>query len=163
LREQGVKRAEQLVERSPHSIEMLEVIREDYLRRKRQADAGKFSFKEGGHSWLAWAVTSSDYVRPKGLVTQRERAQQEKLKAEREVRVRELGERLQNGEFRYFRHREGEWTEIKEIYLDSSNISDWHIRYFVGTYDFTALLSQVSRDCFISDLRELDDDEEVPF
>lgn len=163
LREQGVKRAEQLVESSPHSIDMLEVIREDYLRRKRQADAGKFSFKEGGPSWLSWTVMSSDYVRPKGLVTHKEREERERLKAEREREIRQLAERLQSGEFRYFRHRQGEWVKIEVVYLDSANLSDWHIRYFVGTYDFTALLSQVSREYFASDLAEIDDDEEVPF
>jgi hypothetical protein len=167
LNEEGVKRAEQLVKASPHSIDVLEVIQEDYLCKKQEALQGRFHFERGGHAWLAWAIQSKDYQRPKGIETQREKQDREEKKKAKEEKVKALAKRLKDGELCYFLHEPGNWRRIESFSLDSSDIYTWRIRYRTEEgYSFSALLSDVSEDRFCGDKVEIfaeDKEEEAPF
>lgn len=126
LKEKGVTNSQKIVDKSPHTLETMKLIMEDFNLKCEDQAKGNFEFKKGCQSWLVWAFSSSGYIPTDKL--------QKDINTRKELNILEksileIAEKIKAGEFEYFKPKAGQAYKIYSFNFDAPEISRWYFYY----------------------------------
>jgi hypothetical protein len=122
LESQGLNAVDKLLHSTPHSLEMLTIIKEDYENKIKN----NFTFKNGVKAWLAWAVSSPNYQKPSTLKTTTEIKKETDTTQAIMNTIKGIAEKIQSGVFQYFiSPKNGRNLKIVAVYIADDNYKAW--------------------------------------